>query len=51
MSEKEDAIKAILRLKRKKPDCVSTKELNDIQRRLEEDVGVTGVELCEEYAV
>jgi hypothetical protein len=47
--EFENAIVALLRLKRKKPDEISTKKLNTWQRELEEICGVTGTELAPEY--
>lgn len=45
----ENAILALLRLKRKKPDEISTEKLNSWQRELEDVCGAKGTELADEY--
>lgn len=47
----EEAIVALLRYKRRKPGLELTRDLNEWQRRLEAEAGVTGVELAPEYDV
>ena len=47
--EFENAIIALIRLKRKKPDEISTKKLTEWQRELEEIRGAKGTELAPEY--
>ena len=47
--EFEDAIVALIRLKRKKPDGISTKKLNSWQRELERIHGTKGIEIADEY--
>lgn len=47
--EFENAIVALLRLKRKKPDGISTKELTKWQRELEGIYGEKGTKIAPEY--
>lgn len=49
----EDAILALLRLKRKKKreDLDLTKDIHELQRKLEEDLGVYGCGLAPEHDV
>jgi len=47
--EFENVIVALLRLKRKKPEGISTKKLNTWQRELERIRGVRGTEIADEY--
>jgi len=47
--EFENVIVALLRLKRKKPEGISTKKLNTWQRELETIYGAKGTEIADEY--